>query len=85
METFVTILYLKFVSRNFIQTKPFKDLHKIFLFILQGAHCADHHLQEIDKQYPGFINRKMAEGIQLSFQLQSVLQKDKTTIIRGYK
>lgn len=27
----------------------------------------------------------MAEGIQLSFQLQSVLQKDKTLIIRGYR
>lgn len=53
----------------------------------ENAHRADHHLQEIDKQYPGFINMKSQAGIQLSYELQSILQqygKDHVVVIRGY-
>lgn len=52
----------------------------------EAAHCADHHLQEIDKQYPGFINMKSHAGIHLSFDLQTVLQTTMTNkIVRGYR
>lgn len=53
----------------------------------ENAHRADHHLQEIDKQYPGFVNMKSQQGIQLSYELQSTLQKrgkDEPVIVRGY-
>lgn len=49
----------------------------------ENAHRADHHLQEIDKQYPGFVNMKSQAGIQLSFELQTVLQSQKK-IVRGF-
>lgn len=53
----------------------------------ENAHRADHHLQEIDKQYPGFVNMKSQAGIQLSFDLQSVLQNhsdNRNNIVRGF-
>lgn len=53
----------------------------------ENAHRADHHLQEIDKQYPGFINMKSQAGIQLSYEMQSILQrhgKDLKVVVRGY-
>lgn len=53
----------------------------------ENAHRADHHLQEIDKQYPGFVNMKAQAGIQLSFDLQTVLQNRSSAaniIIRGF-
>lgn len=53
----------------------------------ENAHRADHHLQEIDKQYPGFVNMKSQAGIQLSFDLQSVLQNHgdgRGNIVRGF-
>lgn len=53
----------------------------------ENAHRADHHLQEIDKQYPGFINMKSQAGIQLSYDMQSILQrhgKDLKVVVRGY-
>lgn len=56
--------------------------------VRENAHRADHHLQEIDKQYPGFVNMKSQAGIQLSFDLQTVLQNnendDGKAVIRGY-
>lgn len=56
--------------------------------VQENAHRADHHLQEIDKQYPGFINMKSQAGIQLSYELQNVLQQhdkiESNIIIRGY-
>ena len=49
------------------------------------AHRADHHLQEIDKQYPGFVNMKCQLGIQLSYRLQRILQiNDQNNIVRGF-
>lgn len=49
------------------------------------AHRADKHLQEIDKQYPGFVNMKCLLGIQLSYDLQRILQlTDGNRIVRGY-
>lgn len=54
----------------------------------ENAHRADHHLQEIDKQYPGFVNMKSQAGILLSFELQSVLQNhsvdSRVNIVRGF-
>lgn len=53
----------------------------------ENAHRADHHLQEIDKQYPGFVNMKSQAGIQLSYELQTILQqhtKDPSVIVRGF-
>lgn len=53
----------------------------------ENAHRADHHLQEIDKQYPGFVHMKSQAGISLSFDLQTVLQNkegERKTIVRGY-
>lgn len=53
----------------------------------ENAHRADHHLQEIDKQYPGFVNMKSQAGIQLSFDLQAVLQghvESRKNIVRGF-
>lgn len=53
----------------------------------ENAHRADHHLQEIDKQYPGFINMKSQAGIQLSFELQTSLQNHSSAskaIVRGF-
>lgn len=53
----------------------------------ENAHRADHHLQEIDKQYPGFVHMKSQSGIALSFRLQTVLQNSSTeskAIVRGY-
>lgn len=56
--------------------------------VRENAHRADHHLQEIDKQYPGFVNMKSQAGIHLSFELQTVLQNtdnsDGKAVIRGY-
>lgn len=55
--------------------------------VRENAHRADHHLQEIDKQYPGFVHMKSQAGISLSYELQTVLQnKDNETnaIVRGY-
>ncbi|XP_053666825.1 nipped-B protein [Anopheles marshallii] len=50
------------------------------------AHSADRHLQEIDKQYPGFVNMKSNAGMQLSYELQELLQRrDETSIVRGYR
>lgn len=51
------------------------------------AHRADHHLQEIDKQYPGFVHMKSHAGISLSYQMQAVLQNkpgETKAIVRGY-
>lgn len=52
----------------------------------ENAHRADHHLQQIDKQYPGFVNMKAQAGIQLSFELQTALQgqNNPKAIVRGY-
>uniref|UniRef100_A0A336LQA0 Nipped-B protein n=1 Tax=Culicoides sonorensis TaxID=179676 RepID=A0A336LQA0_CULSO len=50
------------------------------------AHSSDRHLQEIDKQYPGFVNMKSQEGLQLSYRLQTVLQSSPTNVIvRGFR
>nr|XP_029727084.1 LOW QUALITY PROTEIN: nipped-B protein [Aedes albopictus] len=50
------------------------------------AHSADRHLQEIDKQYPGFVNMKSHAGLQYSYELQVLLQKlDDSSIVRGYR
>ncbi|XP_055635470.1 nipped-B protein isoform X2 [Toxorhynchites rutilus septentrionalis] len=50
------------------------------------AHSADRHLQEIDKQYPGFVNMKSHAGMQYSYELQVLLQKrDDNSIVRGYR
>ncbi|XP_062548441.1 nipped-B protein isoform X2 [Armigeres subalbatus] len=50
------------------------------------AHSADRHLQEIDKQYPGFVNMKSHAGLQYSYDLQVLLQKhDDSSIVRGYR
>lgn len=38
------------------------------------GHRADRALQEVEKQYPGFVNMKCQLGIQLSFELQRKLQ-----------
>lgn len=50
------------------------------------AHRADHHLQEIDKKYPGFVNMKCHLGIKLSFELQQILQPEEQQkqLVRGY-
>lgn len=50
------------------------------------AHRADRNLQEIDKQYPGFVNMKCHVGIQLSYELQRILQLNdaKNKIVRGF-
>lgn len=49
------------------------------------AHRADIHLQELDKKYPGFVNTKCHVGIQLSFELQRILQgNDSVATVRGY-
>lgn len=50
------------------------------------GHRADVHLQELDKKYPGFVNMKCHVGIQLSFELQRILQasNEKLSIVRGY-
>lgn len=52
----------------------------------ENSHRADHHLQQIDKQYSGYVNMKSQAGIQLSFDLQAVLQrqKDPKRIVRGF-
>lgn len=55
--------------------------------VRENAHRADHHLQEIDKQYPGFVHMKSQAGISFSFELQTVLQNkenDHSTVVRGY-
>lgn len=56
--------------------------------VQENAHRADHHLQEIDKQYPGFVHWKSQAGIQLSYELQTILQqqgKDKAdAVVRGF-
>uniref|UniRef100_A0A182MZ11 Nipped-B protein n=1 Tax=Anopheles dirus TaxID=7168 RepID=A0A182MZ11_9DIPT len=50
------------------------------------AHSADRHLQEIDKQYPGFVNMKSHAGMQLSYELQELLQRrDEASIVRGFR
>lgn len=55
-------------------------------FYSKVAHSADRHLQEIDKQYPGFVNMKSHAGLQYSYELQVVLQKlDDSSIVRGYR
>lgn len=52
----------------------------------QASHSADRHLQEIDKQYQGFVNMKCQKGIQLSYELQSIIQnKMGERIVRGYR
>lgn len=54
--------------------------------LLQVSHSADKHLQDIEKQYPGFINMKTTAGIQLSFELQMSLQMTSAnSIVRGYR
>ncbi|XP_035909136.1 nipped-B protein isoform X2 [Anopheles stephensi] len=59
-----------------LSTDPEKDV----------AHSADRHLQEIDKQYPGFVNMKSHAGMQLSYELQELLQRrDESSIVRGYR
>lgn len=50
------------------------------------SHSADKHLQDIEKQYPGFINMKTTAGIQLSYELQLSLQMTSSnSIVRGYR
>ncbi|CAK1552044.1 unnamed protein product [Leptosia nina] len=50
------------------------------------SHTADKNLQEIDKKYPGFIHMKAQLGIRLSYQLQKILQSNKSSkIIRGFR
>ncbi|XP_055682843.1 nipped-B protein isoform X1 [Lutzomyia longipalpis] len=50
------------------------------------SNSADRHLQDIEKQYPGFINMKAQSGIQLSYDLQQLLQvNEKTRIVRGFR
>ncbi|XP_055542159.1 nipped-B protein isoform X3 [Wyeomyia smithii] len=50
------------------------------------AHSADRHLQEIDKQYPGFVNMKSHAGMQYSYELQALLQTHgHNSIVRGYR
>uniref|UniRef100_A0A2M4B869 Nipped-B protein n=1 Tax=Anopheles marajoara TaxID=58244 RepID=A0A2M4B869_9DIPT len=55
----------------------------------EAAHSADRHLQEIDKQYPGFVNMKSHAGMQLSYELQELLQRDDTnpdsSLVRGFR
>lgn len=55
--------------------------------VRENAHRADHHLQEIDKAYPGFVHMKSQAGISLSFDLQTVIQSkdnERNTVVRGY-
>ncbi|XP_055299107.1 nipped-B protein isoform X6 [Sitodiplosis mosellana] len=55
--------------------------------VRENAHRADHHLQEIDKAYPGFVHMKSQAGITLSFELQTVIQnkeKERSAVVRGY-
>lgn len=55
--------------------------------VRDNAHRADHHLQEIDKQYPGFVHMKSQVGISLSYELQTVLQNkdnERNAVVRGY-
>lgn len=55
--------------------------------VRENAHRADHHLQEIDKQYPGFVHMKSQSGIALSYDIQTVLQNkegDQSAVVRGY-
>lgn len=43
-------------------------------------------MQDIEKQYPGFINMKTTAGIQLSFELQMSLQVTSANpLVRGYR
>ncbi|XP_053692566.1 nipped-B protein [Sabethes cyaneus] len=50
------------------------------------AHSADRHLQEIDKQYPGFVNMKSHAGMQYSYELQVLLQTNEhNSIVRGFR
>ena len=49
------------------------------------SHTSDRELQEIEKKYPGFIHMKLMHGIRLSYQLQKVLSKGDTTVLRGYR
>ncbi|XP_050100628.1 nipped-B protein isoform X2 [Anopheles aquasalis] len=55
----------------------------------EAAHSADRHLQEIDKQYPGFVNMKSHAGMQLSYELQELLQRDHSnpdsSLVRGFR
>ncbi|XP_049537258.1 nipped-B protein isoform X2 [Anopheles darlingi] len=55
----------------------------------EAAHSADRHLQEIDKQYPGFVNMKSHAGMQLSYELQELLQRDDanpgSSLVRGFR
>ncbi len=47
------------------------------------SHSADKQLQEIEKNYPGFIHTKALQGIRLSYQLQSLIEsapKEKSPI-----
>lgn len=58
----------------------------LIILSLQVSHSADKHLQDIEKQYPGFINMKTTAGIQLSFELQLSLQMtSQSSIVRGYR
>lgn len=61
-------------------------ISNVLLSFKQVAHSADRHLQEIDKQYPGFVNMKSHAGLQYSYELQVLLQKlDDSSIVRGYR
>lgn len=52
----------------------------------ENARRADTHLQEIEKQYPGFVNMKSMAGIQLSYEFQGILQMhEKNNLVRGYR
>ncbi|XP_055384070.1 nipped-B protein [Condylostylus longicornis] len=51
----------------------------------ETSHRSDHLLKELDKTYTGFVNMKVQQGLELSFQLQDVLQsKSEDDVIRGY-
>ncbi|CAG9855417.1 unnamed protein product [Phyllotreta striolata] len=50
---------------------------------LMISHSADKQLLEIEKKYPTFNNMKSSVGIQLSYQLQNILQNE--SIVRGFK
>jgi len=59
---------------------------KLVLSHWQASHSADRHLQELDKQYQGFVNMKCQQGIQLAYELQTILQqKNGGRVIRGFK
>ncbi|XP_067623755.1 nipped-B protein isoform X2 [Eurosta solidaginis] len=47
---------------------------------LESAHRADALLKDIDKMYNGFVNMKAQLGLQFSFRLQGILQKNSKVV-----